>query len=81
MRLDETDSSFIKGGEADMTRKTYVCKRLRLCNYLRERGFEPYSVAPDHNDPRYNVFLFAATPELNAAVIDYVNSIPHHSKI
>ena len=59
-----------------MDRQTYVCKRIRLCNYLRERGFEPYKVAPDHHNPRFNVFLFTATPELNRAVIEYINEIP-----
>ena len=57
-------------------RKTYVCKRIRLCNYLMERGFEPYKVVPDRDNPRYNVFLFTATPELHKTVIEYVNQVP-----
>lgn len=59
-----------------MNRQTYVCKRIRLCNYLRDKGFEPYKVVPDYDNPRYNVFLFTATPELNEAVIEYINQIP-----
>ena len=57
-------------------RKTYVCKRIRLCNYLMDRGFEPYRIAPDRDNPKYNVFLFTATPELHKTVIEYVNQIP-----
>lgn len=59
-----------------MDRQTYVCKRIRMCNYLMEKGFEPYKVVPDRYNPRYNVFLFTATPELNKAVIEYINKIP-----
>lgn len=59
-----------------MDRQTYVCKRVRMCNFLRGKGFEPYKVAPDYHNPKYTVFLFAATPELNDAVIEYINQIP-----
>lgn len=43
---------------------TFVCKRLRLCRYLIERGFMPYQTIPDSNNLRYSVFLFQETPEL-----------------
>jgi hypothetical protein len=56
-------------------KRTYVCRRLKLCNYLRERGFIPYAIEPDRNNGMYDVFLFDASPELNAAVIDYANYI------
>lgn len=53
-------------------RKTYVCKRPRMCSYLREKGFEPYKITPDQDNPIYDVYLFTATPELYRAVMDYV---------
>lgn len=59
-----------------MEGRAYVCKRLRMCNYLMDKGFEPYKVAPDRNNPKYNVFIFTATPDLNQAVIEYINKIP-----
>lgn len=52
-------------------RKTYVCKRARMCSFLRSRGFEPYKIAPDRDNPIYDVFLFSATPELYKAVMEF----------
>jgi len=52
--------------------RTYVCKRLRLCRYLMEHGFNPYKIAPDRDNPRYNVYLFDQTDELTAAIMDYM---------
>ena len=52
-------------------RKTYVCKRTRMAVYLLERGFQPYRIAPDKDNPIFSVYLFTATPELYAAVMDY----------
>lgn len=31
--------------------KTYVCKRARMCSFLIEKGFTPYKVAPDRDNP------------------------------
>lgn len=51
--------------------KTFVCKRLRLCNYLMDRGFFPYRVEPDKDNPSYSVYLFEETTALTAAVVRY----------
>lgn len=53
--------------------KTYVCKRARMCTYLSQRGFKPYKVCPDRDNPMYDVFLFTATPELYQAVMEYIS--------
>lgn len=37
--------------------KTYVCKRARMCSFLIEKGFTPYKVAPDRDNPMYDVFF------------------------
>lgn len=58
---------------AEKKLKTYVCKRARMATYLMERGFKPYKIAPDRDNPMYDVFLFTATPELYKAVTDYIN--------
>jgi len=55
-------------------RKTYVCKRARMCSYLMEHGFSPYKIAPDRDNPKFDVYLFSETPELHSAVMDYVVS-------
>lgn len=54
--------------------KTYVCKRARMCSFLIEKGFSPYRVTPDRDNPMYDVFLFTATPELYQAVMEYINT-------
>ena len=41
----------LKKGGYDM--KTFQCTRLRLCNYLMDRGFFPYRVEPDPSNPRF----------------------------
>lgn len=53
-------------------RKTYVCKRSRLCTYLMSRGFAPYKITPDRDNPQYNVYLFTASPELHASVMEWI---------
>lgn len=55
-------------------RKTYVCKRARMCSYLVDKGFMPYQIKPDYDNPKYNVFLFTASPELYKAVMEYINN-------
>ena len=49
--------------------KTFKCTRLRLCNYLMDRGFFPYRVEPDPGNPRYKIYLFEESPALTAAVV------------
>lgn len=49
----------------------FVCKRLRLCQYLIDRGINPCETIPDESNPKYNVFLFEETPELNVALVRY----------
>ncbi len=53
-------------------KKTYVCKRARMCDYLKTRGYIPYKIAPDKDNPNYSVFLFDGSPELYAAVTEYI---------
>ncbi len=56
------------------TKRTYVCKRARLCRFLKDRGFMPYKITPDRNNPAFDVFLFDATPELYKVVMEYYNT-------
>lgn len=51
--------------------KTYVCKRLRLCRYLIDCGFNPYKIAPDRDNPRYNIWLFDQSEQLMVAIMRY----------
>lgn len=55
-----------------MEKRTYVCQRARMCSYLMEKGFFPYKVTPDKNNPKFDVYLFSGSPELYRAVMDYI---------
>lgn len=61
-------------------RRTYVCKRARMCSYLVERGFMPYKIKPDNDNPQFNVYLFTATPELYKAVMAFVSNRQNNEK-
>lgn len=50
---------------------TFVCKRLRICDYLIKHGFVPYATVPDRRNPRYHVYFFHESPELLEAVEEY----------
>lgn len=54
--------------------KRFVCRRLRMLNYLLDAGFKPYAIEPSYQNPKYKVFLFEETPELSAAVIRYFST-------
>lgn len=51
--------------------KTFVCTRMRLCNYLMDKGFFPYEIRPDEQNPKYRIYLFNETPALKAAALRY----------
>ena len=54
-------------------RDHFICKRLRMLERLRDRGFYPKATLPDATNPRYSVWLFDSTPELEAVVQEYIN--------
>lgn len=50
----------------------YFVKRLRLLNFLIERGFKNYEVIPDPTSHKnYNWFVYKRTPEFDKAVEEY----------
>ena len=60
---------------------TFTVKRLRLLQFLKERGFTDYQVIPDPTtNKNFNWFLFKNSPELEAAVEDYFNNILPNNK-
>lgn len=55
--------------------KTYTVKRLRLLQYLVERGFKDYKIIPDPTSTKkYNWFVFELTEALEEAVNEYFAS-------
>lgn len=59
----------------ETTKKPYVCKRLRMCEYLIKQGFKPTATIPDATNPRYNWWLFENTPEFYAEVQKYFDTM------
>ena len=49
----------------------YVCRRLRICTYLLQNGFNYVAEVEDKHNPKYKVWLFENTPELHVAVENY----------
>ncbi len=51
--------------------KGYVCRKIRLYNFLLERGFKPIQVRPDKDYAKRLVWIFNDTTALRNAVEDY----------
>lgn len=58
-----------------MKKYRYVTK-IRLLDYLLNRGFEFENKQRDLNNPKRYVWKFSLTPELQQAIEDYYSSIP-----
>lgn len=54
----------------------YFCRRIRLCSYLLDRGFNFIKTEPDVNNPKYKIWLFKKTPELLEVVEEYYATVP-----
>ena len=52
-------------------RQYYYCKRLRLLDYLIGKGFRADGTMPDAKNPKYKVWRFEKSPELEAALEKY----------
>jgi len=55
--------------------KYYICKRLRMLEYLRKKGFVPQRTMPDINNPKFNVWQFEYTSDLEQAIRIYFAEI------
>ncbi len=54
----------------------YVCRKMRLCNYLLQQGFTYIKQCIDKDNPKFNIWLFKNTPELHIAIEEYYSKIP-----
>lgn len=51
---------------------TYIVKRLRLLQYLIEKGFTEYKIVPDPTSTKgYNWFIFNTSPEFLDVLSEY----------
>ena len=60
--------------------KYYVCKRMRLLEYLKDRGFLPVRTEPDIHKPKYNVWIYENSPELADAIENYLEQQANRNK-
>ena len=51
--------------------KFYVVKRIRLYTYLKELGFTVVQVKPDERNPKFYVWVFNYTDELQLAIDNF----------
>ncbi len=49
----------------------YVCKKLRLCSYLLQQGFNYIEEKEDKFNPKFNIWIFKNSPELRNAIEEY----------
>ena len=54
----------------------YICRRLKLLDYLQKSGFSVVDTIPDAQNPRYKCWRFVKTPELLAKVDEYYSIRP-----
>lgn len=52
-------------------RDFYTCKRLRMLEYLKKKGYTPKATIPDPTNARYNWWLFDSTPDFEQCVYEY----------
>lgn len=51
---------------------TYTVRRMRLLSFLtKEKKMYPYATIPDKNNPRYCVWKYENSPELEDALEEY----------
>lgn len=55
--------------------KFYVCKRIRLLNYLQNNGFNYIKTEQDKNNPNYLVWIFIDSKKLRSTIEEYYNQI------
>lgn len=57
----------------------YVCRKMKLCSFLLTKGFKYERIEPNKFNPKYNVWLFRPSPELNVAIEEYYSLMPTKS--
>ena len=53
----------------------YVCKRLKLYDYLVQHGFKPCEQRADKYNAKYMVWIFNNSEELQTTINEYYNKI------
>lgn len=58
----------------------YTCKRMRMLQYLRSKGFIPEETLPDLKNPAYLVWQFRNSPELEACIQHYFEELKQNKE-
>lgn len=45
-------------------KKYFICRKTRMLQFLRNKGFIPVDTLPDLRNPKFYVWQFEETPEL-----------------
>ena len=53
----------------------YVCRKMRLCEHLLNKGFKYIKTEPMRDKPEWNVWIFKSTPELWLEVNNYYSKV------
>lgn len=51
----------------------YICKKMRLLDWLCKHGYQPLREQVDIYDPSRKVWVYKSSPELTQCVTDYYN--------
>ena len=51
--------------------EVYTVKRMRMMNWLCDRGYYPMYAVRDKDNPNYRVWKYKNSPELEAAIDEY----------
>lgn len=54
---------------------TYVCTKIKLYDYLSNKGHKPYRVSTDIYNTKRKVWLYDDNKQLRKSVEDYYNKI------
>lgn len=58
-----------------MLKEVYVCKRLRLYNWLIEHGFASFCKRRDRENYKYYVWMFSNSQALQDCISEYYNNV------
>ena len=53
----------------------YICKRLRLLEYLLDKGYEPIRSIPDPDNWKLKNWIFKNSEQLTNDINDYFNNL------
>lgn len=60
--------------------ETYLCRRIKLYNFLCDKGFVPLQVVHDKFNSKYYNWVFAWSVDLQLAIKEYYDQPTHIRK-